>query len=83
MDHFDVNFLNAIGITEVWNADFNVRCTVHLTAIFPGQGDHFHALLTRGGDRFDHVSGVTGRGDTEKHIAFTAYGFNVAGKMWS
>ena len=80
MDNFNVNFLNAVGITKMWNANFDIRRASHFAAIFTGQGNHFHPLLTRRRNRFDHVRRVTRRGDPQQHIAFAAYRFNVAGE---
>ena len=77
MDHFNVNLLNAVGITKVRNANFDIRRASHFAAVFTGQGDHFHPLLTRRCDRFDHVCRVTGGGDPQQYIAFATYRFNV------
>ena len=77
MDHFNVDLLNAVGITKVRNANFNIRRASHFAAVFTRQGDHFHPLLTRRCDRFDHVCRVTGGGDPQQYIAFATYRFNV------
>ena len=59
MDHFDMNFLNAVSIAKVRHANFDIRAARHFAAIFAGQGDNFHPFLTRCGNRFNHVTGIT------------------------
>lgn len=34
MDHFNVDLLNAVGITKVRNANFNIRRASHFAAVF-------------------------------------------------
>ncbi|MOA42139.1 hypothetical protein D3C78_1641680 [compost metagenome] len=53
-----MNFLDAIGVTEVRYADFHVCGTGHFAAVFAGQGDHFHPFGTCRFDSFNDVAGV-------------------------
>ena len=78
MNHFNVDLLNTVGIAKVRYADFYVGHAVHFTAIFTGQGDHFHPLRTRRFNRFNDVGRVAGSGDPQQYIPRTPYRFNIA-----
>ncbi len=80
MDHFNVDLLNAVGITKVRYANFDIRQCQPFCRRLYRSGDHFHPLLARRCDRFDHVCRVTGGGDPQQYIAFATYRFNVTGE---
>src|SRR5476651_1571353 len=80
MYHFNVNFLYAVSKAEMRYTDFHVSRAIHLTAIFAGQGDDFHAFGTRGFNRLDDVSGGTGSRETTHHVPLLATRFHGTGE---
>ena len=78
MDHLDVYFLNAVGITEVRHPEADICQTRQLAAILTGQGDDLPAFGVGSLDSLEDITGVATGGDTEQHRTTTAYRFPVA-----
>ena len=75
-----MNFLYTVGKTKMRHTDFHISLTIQLATIFTCQGDHFHPFFTGSSNSFNHVSGVTGSGNTQQNIPFLPYCFHIAGE---
>ena len=80
MNDLDVNFLDAICITKMWNAELHVGQRTQPSTIFTTQDNDFHSPFFGCAGCIQHVGGIATGADPEQYVAFVAEAFQVTGK---
>ena len=76
MNDFNVDFLNPVCISGIWNDKTDIRMIRDLSTIIPCQYDGGHIFIFGTFHRFKDIFGISACCDSEQNVPRFSYRFN-------